>query len=105
MENTINFHTVDDYNKFNNNQTLHPLVSIVDLTKAAPRRRYRMTFDIYCIILKQVKCGDIKYGNHYYDYQEGTLVFFAPGQVVEVTADEAFQPTGTALIFHPDLLL
>jgi AraC-like DNA-binding protein len=104
MENIINFKSVDDYNKFNNNKTLHPLVSIVDLSKAAPRQMYKMTFGIYCVILKQVKCGDIKYGNNYYDYQEGTLVFFAPGQVAEVTSSEYYQPAGIALIFHPDLL-
>ncbi|MEO6231654.1 MAG: helix-turn-helix transcriptional regulator, partial [Ferruginibacter sp.] len=86
-------------------ETLHPLVSIVDLSKAAPRSGHKMTFGIYCVILKQVKCGDIRYGNHNYDYQEGTLVFFAPGQVVEVTSDEIYQPNGMVLTFHPDLLL
>lgn len=105
MERVINFKTVRDYNVFNNNETLHPLVSIVDLSKAEPRAGYKMTFGIYCVILKQVKCGDIKYGNHNYDYQEGTLVFFAPGQMVEVTGNEVYQPSGTALTFHPDLLL
>ncbi|MEP6556342.1 MAG: helix-turn-helix transcriptional regulator [Ferruginibacter sp.] len=105
MQRVINFKTVHDYNSFNNNETLHPLVSIVDLSKAAPRSGHKMTFGIYCVILKQVKCGDIRYGNHNYDYQEGTLVFFAPGQVVEVTSDEIYQPNGMVLTFHPDLLL
>jgi AraC-like DNA-binding protein len=64
-----------------------------------------MNFGIYCVILKDIKCGDLKYGNNYYDYQEGTLVFFAPGQAVEVSNNtEYYQPFGKALIFHPDLL-
>lgn len=105
MERAITFSTVYDYNIFNNNPTLHPLVSIVDLSKAAPRSGHRMSFNIFCAVLKQVKCGDILYGNHYYDYQEGTLVFFAPGQVIDVTNPEVYQPTGVALTFHPDLLL
>lgn len=104
MNQIINFERVADYNSFNNNETLHPLVSIVDLAKAAPRRQPKMHFGIYCVILKQVKCGDIKYGNNSYDYQEGTLVFFAPGQVAEVTSQDYYQPAGIALIFHPDLL-
>lgn len=104
MNKIINFERVADYNAFNNNETLHPLVSIVDLSKAAPRRQPKMNFSIYCVILKQVKCGDIKYGNSSYDYQEGTLVFFAPGQVAEVTSKDLYQPTGIALVFHPDLL-
>jgi AraC-like DNA-binding protein len=64
-----------------------------------------MTFNIFCIVLKNAKCGDIRYGNHYYDYQEGTLVFFAPGQIIDVINAETYQPTGIALAFHTDLLL
>ncbi|MFT3949180.1 MAG: helix-turn-helix domain-containing protein [Agriterribacter sp.] len=104
MERAIIFNTVHDYNVFNNNPTLHPLVSIVDISRADPRSGHRMTFNIFCIVLKHVKCGDIRYGNSYYDYQEGTLVFFAPGQVIDVTNPEVYQPTGIALTFHPDLL-
>lgn len=105
MEKIIHFNSIRDYNSFNKNETLHPLVSIVDLSKADIRQQYKMNFGIYCVILKDVKCGDIKYGNNYYDYQEGTLVFFAPGQVVEVDSNgEFYQPTGKALIFHPDFI-
>ncbi|KGO86521.1 transcriptional regulator [Flavobacterium rivuli WB 3.3-2 = DSM 21788] len=105
MERIINFDSVHDYNAFNNNETLHPLISIVDLSKADPRSHYKMNFGLFCIILKEIKCGDLKYGNNYYDYQEGTLVFFAPGQVIEVDANgEIYQPVGKALIFHPDFL-
>jgi AraC-like DNA-binding protein len=105
MDPIINFSSINDYNSFNNNETLHPLVSIVDLSKASPRKNYKMNFGIYCVILKVIKCGDLKYGNNYYDYQEGTLVFFAPGQAVEVSNNtEYYQPFGKALIFHPDLL-
>jgi AraC-like DNA-binding protein len=104
MNNIVNFERVADYNLFNRNETLHPLVSVVDLSKAAPRSQSKMNFGIYCIILKEVMCGDIRYGNNSYDYQEGTLVFFAPGQVAEVTSPGYYQPTGRALVFHPDLL-
>lgn len=104
MEKVVSFKTVADYSHFNKNEIMHPLVNIVDLSKADPRKAYKMTFDIYCIVLKQTMCGDLRYGNSNYDYQEGTLVFFAPGQVVEVTSEELYQPVGTALVFHPDFL-
>jgi AraC family transcriptional regulator, transcriptional activator of pobA len=56
--------------------------------------------------LKDVVCGDLRYGKEYYDYQEGTLVFMSPGQVFTVENDgELYQPKGHALVFHPDLLL
>ncbi|HEX3081454.1 MAG TPA: helix-turn-helix transcriptional regulator [Puia sp.] len=106
MDNTIRrFETINDYNVFNNNPTLHPLVSVVDLSKAAPRAGSRMYFGFYTIFLKDVKCGDLMYGRATYDYQEGTLVFLAPGQVAGINSNgEIYQPKGYALIFSPDLI-
>ena len=84
---------------------LHPLVSVVDLSKASPRQGSRMYFGFYTIFLKDVKCGDLVYGRHTYDYQEGTLVFLAPGQVAGMNSNgETYQPKGYALVFHPDLI-
>jgi AraC family transcriptional regulator, transcriptional activator of pobA len=105
MENAVTFDSVNQYNTFNNHETLHPLVSVLDLSKASPRRRSRMNIGLYMVILKEVKCGDLKYGRHYYDYQEGTLVFLSPGQVINIENDgEYYQPQGKALVFHPDLI-
>jgi AraC-like DNA-binding protein len=99
------FETINEYNVFNNNETLHPLVSVVDLSKAAPRQGSRMYFGFYTVFLKDVKCGDLVYGRHTYDYQEGTLVFMAPGQVAGMNSNgETYQPKGYALVFHPDLI-
>ena len=105
MENTRRFETISDYNAFNNNETLHPLVSVVDLSKADPRQGSRMYFGFYTIFLKDVKCGDLVYGRNTYDYQEGTLVFLSPGQVAGVNSNgEIYQPKGHALVFHADLI-
>lgn len=105
MDSMRRFETINDYNVFNNNETLHPLVSVVDLSKANPRSGSRMYFGFYTIFLKDVKCGDLVYGRHTYDYQEGTLVFLAPGQVAGVNSNgETYQPKGYALVFHPDLI-
>lgn len=105
MDNMIRFESVSQYNTFNNNETLHPLVSIIDFSKAMPREGSRMYFGFYTVILKDVKCGDLQYGRHNYDYQEGTLVFFAPGQVAGVNSNgEVIQPKGHGLVFHTDLI-
>ena len=105
MDNMRRFETISDYNTFNNNETLHPLVSVVDLSKASPRKASSMYFGFYTVFLKDVKCGDLRYGKNTYDYQEGTLVFIAPGQVVTVdNSGEIYQPKGYALVFHPDLI-
>jgi AraC family transcriptional activator of pobA len=105
MDTTRRFETVSEYNAFNNNETLHPLASVVDLSKASPRSGSKMYFGFYTIFLKDVKCGDLVYCRATYDYQEGTLVFLAPGQVAGVNSNgEIYQPKGYALVFHADLL-
>ncbi|AZA92791.1 Methylphosphotriester-DNA--protein-cysteine S-methyltransferase [Chryseobacterium nakagawai] len=105
MSNSINFETVDDYNQFNQHETLHPLVSVIDFSKAHKRTGSKMYFNLYCIFLKDVKCGDLKYGRATYDYQEGTLVFVSPGQIVDVENKiDIYQPLGHGLVFHPDLI-
>lgn len=104
MENVISFDTAGQYNSYNNNGTPHPLVNVIDMSKAEPRTHSRQRFGLYTIFLKEIKCGDLRYGCNYYDYEEGTLVFVAPGQVIGVENKEYFQPKGKALVFHPDFI-
>jgi AraC family transcriptional regulator, transcriptional activator of pobA len=106
MDKLLRFDSISDYNVFNNQETLHPLVSVIDMSKAKPRQASNMYFGIYTVFLKDVMCGDLRYGKNTYDYQEGTLVFIAPGQVVKVEqSGVTYQPKGHALVFHPDLIL
>ncbi|WP_255578551.1 AraC family transcriptional regulator [Chitinophaga sp. sic0106] len=85
---------------------MHPLVSVIDFSKANERTGSKMYFELYCIFLKEVKCGDLKYGREYYDYQAGTLVFISPGQIIDVENKvDYYQPAGHGLAFHPDMLL
>ena len=105
MEEVLSFDTVSQYNAFNNHETLHPLVSVLDFSRAAPRRLRRYYFGFYMVLLKDVTCGDLRYGKHTYDYQEGTLIFLAPGQVLGTQeGEELYQPKGHGIIFHPDLI-
>jgi len=105
MEKMLRFETIRDYNAFNNNETLHPQISVIDFSKASRRQGSKMYFGFYTIFLKDVKCGDMVYGRHNYDYQEGTLVFLAPGQVAGVNSNgETYQPKGYGLVFHADFI-
>lgn len=106
MENRIKLDSVDAYNKLYGLETLHPLVSIIDLTKATERVNHiTMDYGLYALYLKEDKSCSLKYGRRVYDYQAGTIVSFAPGQVVEVVTDEdEFQPKVYGLLFHPDLI-
>lgn len=105
MDTIIKLEKVSQYNVLKDIETKHPLISVFDnsKTKALPNH-CRMHFGFYAIFLKAGNCGELKYGRNNYDYDEGTLVFIAPGQVIEVNNEENYQPTGLALLFHPDLL-
>ena len=106
MADQLTFDTIKAYNDFNNHPTLHPLVSVLDFSKAKPRFGHKMSFGIYAIILKEVQCYDLMYGKNHYDYQEGTLIFLGPGQEIDVTnKTDIYQHIGRGLTFHPDLIL
>ena len=105
MENLIKIDTVDQYNKMFGLETLHPLVSVVDLSKSETwPTNFRVNYGIYGLFLKDTKCGDIRYGRQYYDYQEGTVIGFAPGQVTGIELKDGTRPLAHGLLFHPDLI-
>lgn len=106
MEKVIKLDNVDQYNNMYGLETLHPLVSVVDLTKATRKiDNIEMHYGVYALFLKQTKNCNIKYGRKNYDYQAGTIVSFAPNQIVSVeTTDEEINPKVYGLIFHPDLI-
>lgn len=104
MEEITKIETIHQYNEYMGVETLHPLVSVVDMSKCTPREFHRMNYGMYCIFLKNVMCGPLRYGINYYDYQNGTIVAVAPGQIFGVESGELIQPKGWALVFHPDLI-
>lgn len=103
---TVKLDTVDKYNKLYGLETLHPLVTVVDLTKATKSVNHIiMDYRVYALFLKNGKDCTLKYGRREYDYTEGTITSFAPGQVVEVSmTEEVLQPRVYGLLFHPDLI-
>ena len=97
--------SVDRYNEIFGLETRHPLVSIINLAKSTtwPTRAW-FRYEVYALYLKNVKCGDIKYGRQYYDYQDGTIVCFAPGQITDLEMLPNIQPNAHGILFHPDLI-
>jgi AraC-like DNA-binding protein len=105
MEKIIQLETVSQFNSLRGQETLHPLVTVLDQSKSKPLYPARFVSGLYVVFLKEIKCGELKYGRNTYDYEEGTLVFIAPGQVYGVDDKmKAVQPKGWALAFHPDLI-
>lgn len=105
MDELLIIESFSQFNALRGYKTLHPLANVVDLSTSRPIRNARVHMDTYSVALKEGVCGELKYGSNYYDYQEGTMVFMAPGQVIGIDNDpDNFHPMGLGLFFHPDLL-
>ena len=105
MEEVIKLNEVDKYNKLFGLETRHPLVSVVDLSKATRwPEHFKVNYGVYALYLKDTYCGNITYGRQSYDYQDGTIVGFAPGQVAETEMLKNIQPNAHGILFHPDLI-
>lgn len=107
MEEIFRVDSIDDYNRAMGLETRHPLVTVVDENdvKQFPfKGEVTYQYGVYALFLKQTYCGDITYGRMPYDYQEGTVTSFAPGQVVKVNFRPGFTPKSQGLLFHPDLI-
>lgn len=101
----IKLDKVEQYNDLFGLETLHPLVSVVDLKESTRYpTHFIINYGVYALYLKDIKCGDIRYGKQKYDYQDGTVVSFALGQVAEVEMLDGMKPMATGLLFHPDLI-
>ncbi|MGI4744289.1 MAG: helix-turn-helix domain-containing protein [Janthinobacterium lividum] len=106
MEEIVKMDSIAYYTALRGVPTKHPLVAVIDLAQAQPMPAQAFNFGVYAVGLKELHHGHLRYGRKYYDYQEGSLIFIAPGQVVGVEpAVELLAPIGWALLFHPDLLL
>lgn len=106
MEEIIKLNSIDKYCELHGLETQHPLVCVVDL-KDATRFPDKITlnYGLYALFLKEnLGCNIVRYGRQRYDYQEGTVTSFAPGQVTYVEMVPGVVPKARGLLFHPDLI-
>ncbi|WP_374462589.1 helix-turn-helix domain-containing protein [Chryseobacterium sp.] len=84
---------------------LHPLVSLVDNTEMKVNKemlKRSFILDFYKISYKYSTTGKMGYGQGYYDFNEGGMMFTAPGQVL--STDENAEYSGYTLLVHPDFI-
>lgn len=60
MEKIAKIDSVDNYNKLRGVETLNPLISIIDMSKAKAMPEQTLNFGVYAIFLKELKCGELK---------------------------------------------
>ena len=85
---------------------LHPLVSLVnyaDISKDTTELTKGMIFNFYKISYKKNFTGKVKYGQSYYDFDEGGLSFVSPNQLISASEEEG-DYDGYTLLIHPDFI-
>lgn len=86
---------------------LNPLITIIDHAKAVNQSEsphQKMMLDFYNISIKRSFKGILKYGKNHYDFDDGTMSFIAPNQIIGRDSEEDRNKDGWSLLFHPDLI-
>ena len=102
-ERILNIETVHQCNCCLGCKTLHPLVSVIALSKSNLEQQI-IKFDFYTILMMEGEIDDILYGRKYYDYSNASLVFLTPGESIKINKSKALPSKGWLLAFHPDLI-
>lgn len=85
---------------------LHPLIALVSHGGAGYGHEYaghHFLIDFYKVSFKKNFRGQVKYGQGYYDFEEGGLAFLGPNQLVAMPAEQS-GPEDCTLYFHGDLI-
>ena len=86
---------------------LNPLITIIDHSKTTTNsgaNNQKLVLDFYNISIKKSFKGQLLYGKNKYDFDEGTMSFLAPNQVITVDNNDERNNIGWSLLFHPDLI-
>jgi AraC family transcriptional activator of pobA len=94
--------TVCTCNRLFDVKTLHPLVSVIDLSCKCKKEKLRL--DSYSVIMRQYPPDEYHFGRRTYDFSDATLLFRSPDKVIPISHDVYHEQRGTMLVFHPDLL-
>lgn len=86
---------------------LNPLITIIDHSQTQSNIQesdQKLLLDFYNISIKRSFKGKLKYGKNHYDFDDGTMSFIAPNQIISVDNDKERNMDGWSLLFHPDLI-
>ncbi len=95
--NSSSVNYVCECNRAFHTETLHPLVSLIDMS--SPCERDKIKTDCYAVVFKHNADEAAKYGRQPYDFNDGTLLFITPDKEIDLSTGD-----GKMLIFHPNLV-
>lgn len=95
---------IDDFNSFFSAPTLHPQVSVADLSCADISLYNARIYNMYALILLEDNFGDLFRDNTIVPYTKNSLITIKPGQSIEMRMNYQAAPKGWILAFKPELL-
>lgn len=112
MKNTskhIIINSISDLHKLMGlSKPLHPLVSLINMDEVQQNNHAEpiaFVLNFYGISLKKNLNSKLKYGQNYYDFDEGVLAMTASNQMLSVSDAENYKVSGWWLVFHVDFIL
>ncbi len=106
LDSIVHIDTISKFNHMMNFETQDPLVSFVDFGQMdITVEPVLLSADFYAIVIKDDCSVALKYGRNRYDYDEQTMIFIAPRQVIGTSESSSRSSgKGCGLFFHPDIL-
>ncbi|MCE7053474.1 helix-turn-helix transcriptional regulator [Algoriphagus sp. AGSA1] len=108
-ENLKRFRTISEIHQaFGMPKPRHPLISLTHFDENNPFNPEKIpvydVLEFYKIAFTTENRGRMKYGQNYYDFTEGSMVFIAPNQVIG-SSEDSDEHSSYILLIHPDFFL
>lgn len=100
----IEVENIDAFNRYFQQPTYHPQVSVGRLQDADLRLFEPTDFGMYCVVLMEVDFGELVLRDTCMRYRAGTMFTMKPGDVVSMNLDPMVRPRGWMLVFRPEQL-
>ncbi|WP_192350069.1 AraC family transcriptional regulator [Algoriphagus sp. Y33] len=108
-ENLKRFRSISEIHQaFGMPKPRHPLISLTHFDESNPFNPEKApvydVMEFYKIAFTTENRGRMKYGQNYYDFNEGSMIFIAPDQLIG-NSEDSDENSSYILLIHPDFLL
>lgn len=99
-----NIKSIEQFNELLRQPTLHPQMTVGDLSLADLSLFAPTYFGMYCVVLMDAEFGSLTKDDKPIQYHSGTMIWFRPGQTAAMDLDYSVKPRGWLLAFRPEFL-
>lgn len=107
--NHIAIHSISELHRLMGlTKPLHPLISLINMDEvlsSGNTDEVHFLLNFYGVSLKRNLSSKLKYGQNYFDFDEGVLAMTAPKQILSVNSEDNYKVSGYWLVFHSDFIL